>query len=61
MSQDESSDYELWVRMANDPSQSEEARQRYRAQMEAYVHRKMREAFRLAAEQTTLRGQRKPP
>ena len=56
MSEDEASDYELWVRLANDPSQSEEARQRYRAQMEAYVHRKMREAFRLAAEQT-LRGQ----
>ncbi len=56
MSEDEASDYELWVRLANDPSQSEEARQRYRAQMEAYVHRKMREAFRLAAEQT-LGGQ----
>jgi hypothetical protein len=57
MSQDEASDYELWVKLANDPAQSQEARQQYRAQMEAYVHRKMREAFRLAAEQT-LRGQR---
>ena len=59
MSQDEASDYEVWVRLANDPSQSDEARQRYRAQMEAYVHKKMREAFRLAAEQT-LHGQRRP-
>jgi hypothetical protein len=50
MSQD--SDYELWVRLANDPSQSEEARQQYRERMAAYVHQKMRDAFRFATQQT---------
>jgi len=49
MSDDESSEYAQWVQLANDPSQSEEARQRYRALMEAYIHEKLREAFRLAA------------
>jgi hypothetical protein len=49
MRDNESSDYAQWVKLANDPSQSEEARQHYRAQMEAYVHQKMREAFRFAA------------
>ena len=53
MSDEESSDYSLWVQLANDPSQSEEARQRYRAQMEAYIHEQLREAFQLAAQQTT--------
>jgi uncharacterized protein (DUF885 family) len=52
MSDEESSDYSIWVRLANDPSQSEAARQHYRAQMEAYVHKKMREAFQMAAKQT---------
>jgi hypothetical protein len=52
MSNDEDSDYSLWVQLANDPSQSEQARQRYRAQMEAYIHEKLREAFQLAAKQT---------
>ena len=50
MSNDEDSDYGLWVQLANDPSQSEEARQRYRAQMEAYVHEKLREAFQAVAD-----------
>ena len=45
MSDDEASDYALWVKLANDPSQTEEARQQYRAQMQAHVHRKLREAF----------------
>jgi hypothetical protein len=45
----EESDYALWVKLANDPSQSEEARRLYRAQMEGYVHKKMREAFQFAA------------
>ena len=45
------SDYEQWVRLANDPSQSEEARQEYRARMEAYVREKMRTAFQLATQQ----------
>jgi flagellar biosynthesis protein FliP len=52
MSKDEDSDYALWVQLANDPSQSEEARQQYRAQMEAYIHAKLREAFQFAANQT---------
>ena len=52
MSNDEDSDYALWVQLANDPSQSEEARQQYRAQMEAYIHEKLREAFQFAANQT---------
>jgi hypothetical protein len=45
----EDSDYAEWVQLANDPSQSEEARQRYRAQMEDYVHQKLREAFAVQA------------
>jgi hypothetical protein len=46
-----SGDYELWVRLANDPSQSEEARQQYRARMEACVHEMMRAAFQFATQQ----------
>ena len=49
MSIDEDSDYAEWVQLANDPSQSEEARQQYRAKMEAYIHEKLREAFRRQA------------
>jgi hypothetical protein len=49
MSDDASADYALWVRMANDPSQSEQTRLYYRARMETYLHAKMREAFVLAA------------
>jgi len=52
MSEDEVSDYALWVTLANDPSQAEEDRQRYRAQMEAHVHRKLREAFQFAVRST---------
>jgi hypothetical protein len=46
---DTDSDYAVWVELANDPSQSEEARKQYRAQMEAYIHEKLREAFRRQA------------
>ena len=49
MSNDEDSNYALWVQLANDPSQSEEARQQYRAKMEAYIHEKLREAFQRQA------------
>jgi len=49
MSNDEDSDYALWVQLANDPSQPEEARQQYRAKMEAYIHEKLREAFQRQA------------
>jgi hypothetical protein len=52
MGNDESSDYSLWVKLANDPSQSEEARRHYRVQMEAYLHKKMRDAFQFAAKRT---------
>jgi hypothetical protein len=48
----DSTDYALWVTLANDPNQSEDARQRYREQMEAYLYRKVREAFQFAAKQT---------
>lgn len=53
MSEPEPSDYALWVQLANDPSQPEETRQRYRALMEAHVHQKLRQAFRFAAQSTT--------
>ena len=52
MNDDEASNYALWVKLANDPSQTEEARQQYRLQMEAHVHRKLREAFQLAVQST---------
>jgi flagellar biosynthesis protein FliP len=52
MNDDEASNYALWVKLANDPSQTEEARQRYRVQMEAHVHRKLREAFQFAVQST---------
>jgi hypothetical protein len=50
MSQAEDSAYAEWVQLANDPSQSEEARQKYRAQMEAYVHEQLRRAFQAVAD-----------
>jgi hypothetical protein len=52
MSETETSDYDLWVRLANDPSQTEEARQRYRALMEAHLHQKLRQAFQFAVQST---------
>jgi hypothetical protein len=52
MGGEESSDYSLWVELANDPSQTEDVRQHYRALMEEYVHQQLREAFQLAAKQT---------
>jgi hypothetical protein len=50
------SQYEDWVRLANDPSQPDEVRQQCRARMEAYVREKMRAAFRLATQQTLGKG-----
>jgi hypothetical protein len=55
MSTDDSSDYALWLALANDPNQPEEARRQYREQMEAHVRRKVREAFQLAAKQGNRR------
>jgi flagellar biosynthesis protein FliP len=49
MYEDESAEYAMWVQLANDPSQTEEARQRYRALMEDYVITQLREAFRFAS------------
>lgn len=45
----EESDYALWLRLSNDPSQSEGARQYYRAQMQGHVHKRVRQAFQFAA------------
>lgn len=49
MSEDESSDYALWMALANDPSQPEEARGQYRLRMESYLRKKVRAAFQFAA------------
>jgi hypothetical protein len=49
MSTADLAEYALWLKLANDPSQSEDARRQYRARLEAYVHTKLREAFKLAA------------
>jgi hypothetical protein len=49
MSEHETSDYALWVELANDPSQSEEGRRHHRLRMEGYLHNKVREAFKFAA------------
>jgi len=38
-------DYVAWMRLANDPSQTEEARQQYRARMEEFVRARMVSAF----------------
>jgi hypothetical protein len=51
MSDIESSDYSLWVKLANDPSQSEEARRQYRTKMEAHINEKLREALQFATKQ----------
>jgi hypothetical protein len=47
-------DYTLWMQLANDPSQTEEARQYYRARLESTVHTQMRDAFQSAAAQAPL-------
>jgi hypothetical protein len=60
MNTDDASDYALWVALANDPDQSEEARQHYRERMEAHVRRKVREAFQFAAKQTSPRHEDPP-
>jgi GTP1/Obg family GTP-binding protein len=52
MNIDDSSDYALWVKLANDPNQSEESRRHYRERMESYIHRKLREALQFATQQT---------
>jgi hypothetical protein len=47
-------DYTLWMQLANDPKQTEEARKYYRARLESLVHAQMRDAFQLAAAQGPL-------
>ena len=54
-----SDDYGLWVKLANDPSQSEQARQQYRELMQAHVHQKLRQAFQFAV-QSTAPAPKKP-
>ena len=51
-------EYLRWVRLANDPSQSEETRLHYRTQMQAYVHKRMRESFQLATAQMSPPAER---
>jgi hypothetical protein len=48
------SDYEFWMRLANDPRQSEEARQHYREQMDTHMKGRLRAAFRFAAAQNPM-------
>jgi hypothetical protein len=45
-------DYSLWVQLANDPSQSEQARLYYRALMQEHLHQQLRDAFRMASQRT---------
>lgn len=45
-------DYRECLRLANDPSLTDEARREYRARLEAYTHQRMREAFRCAVKTT---------
>ena len=47
--QDELADYASWLQLANDPSQTEEARERYRARMQEFMRTRMRDAFRAAS------------
>ncbi|HTY49731.1 MAG TPA: hypothetical protein VMB48_08570 [Steroidobacteraceae bacterium] len=43
-------DHDELLRLANDPAQTEDARRRYRQQLQARVHDRLREAFRAATE-----------
>jgi hypothetical protein len=45
----EFADYALWLQLANDPSQTEEAREQYRARMQEFMRARMRDAFRAAS------------
>lgn len=53
-------DYSLWVQLANDPSQTEEARQYYRLRMEGAVHAQMRAAFQFALGGNAIAGENPP-
>jgi hypothetical protein len=60
MYEDESAEYAMWMQLANDPSQTDEARQRYRAKMEDYVITQLREAFRFASAEASKGPQGNP-
>jgi hypothetical protein len=55
MDEEPSAEYSLWMKLANDPSQSEQERRHYRALMEERLHQQLRAAFRLASEGTPSR------
>lgn len=44
-------DYALWLQLANDPSQTHESRELYRARMQEFVRARMRAAFQAAGTQ----------
>jgi hypothetical protein len=48
MEENDFADYALWLQLANDPSQTEEARAQYRARMQEFMRARMRDAFRQA-------------
>ena len=48
MEENDFADYALWLQLANDPSQTEEARAQYRARMQEVMRARMRDAFRQA-------------
>ena len=49
MTQQES-EYDQWVRLANDPAQTEETRRECRAKMDAYLKERLRREFELVAQ-----------
>jgi hypothetical protein len=55
MDEEQSANYSLWTRLANDPGQSEQARQHYRALMQEHLHQQLRDAFRMASQKTASR------
>lgn len=49
MNDNEFADYALWLQLASDPSQTEQAREQYRARMQEFMRARMRDAFRAAS------------
>ena len=49
MQENEFADYASWLQLANDPSQTQEAREMYRARMQEFMRARMREAFGAAS------------
>ena len=48
MNENDFADYALWLQLANDPSQTEQARAQYRARMQEFMRARMRDAFKQA-------------